>query len=85
MVLAYEQDLFATVNWHGIGCALLSIVGSSLIILTYFVCQMYRIPSFKVIMFLSFADLVYSIQKLLMWDQKINLFDKDRCYTQAFL
>lgn len=80
-----ERHLFSTVAWHGIGCSLVSIMGSLLIISSYFLFALYKFSPFRVILFLTFADLLYSICRLIMWDNQMNLFDEARCYTQAFL
>ena len=65
--------------------AILSIIGSLAIFVTYIWFKLYRIPSFKVIILLCIADFIQAIQALLLGQDRSNLFDKARCLTQAFL
>lgn len=56
-----HNNYFETVAWHGIGCSFVSLFGSLIIIVTYFLFALYKFPPFRVILFLTFADLVYSV------------------------
>jgi len=65
--------------------SVLSLLGSFFIILTYICFRKIRNYAYKLVIYLSYADIILGIGNILSW-RTIKYKEEDRlCFTQAFL
>ena len=75
---------YTTVTSIQLSLSIISLIPTVITLATYSCLDVLRYPSFKIIFCLIFTDLVYAIGNLVVWSDPDTLFDKHRCWVQAF-